>query len=344
MGKLLTAAMIIAALLVAVFYLVVKTEPGQNFLLDRAATAMIPTADTPPDGLRVFMCGTAAPIPAPGRAQACVAVVTPNHFFVVDLGSGSANNIGLAQLPVERLSGVLLTHFHSDHIADLPTLNVQAWATGLQGSLPVYGPPGVEQVVDGYNTVLVHDRKYRSTHHGMKFMPPEWGVMEARPHALETTLNFGDMTITAFPANHSPVEPAVSYRFDYRGRSVVITGDTVVTDRLRAAVDDADLLLSDALSKPILDTMIKGATNGGRDRLAKILVDVQDYHAHTKDIIELTRSTGVTMTALYHLVPGPRNIVMENIFRRGFTDNMTLTHDGMWFELPADSKAINVTY
>ena len=66
----------------------------------------------------------------------------------------------------------------------------------------------------------------------------------------------------------------------------------------------------------------------------------QDYHATVTDIAELTRTTGVGMTALYHTVPGPRNALMENIFKREIEDNMLLTEDSMWFRLPPGSDAI----
>jgi len=128
---------------------------------------------------------------------------------------------------------------------------------------------------------------------------------------------------------HSPIKPAVGYRFDYKCRSVVISGVTIVTDRLREVIDDADLLFSDALSLPIVNAMEVAAGNGGQPRLVHILKDIQDYHASVTDIAELTRTTGVGMTALYHMVPGPRNTVMENFFRRELEDNMLLTEDGM---------------
>ncbi len=342
MRRVSVAAVVLFALVLAAYYGAVHTVQGQDALLKRAAGNIARPTDPELSGLRVHVCGSAAPLPAPGRANACIAVLTPEHFFIVDAGSGSANNLGVAQLPLQRLNAVLLTHFHSDHITDLPNININAWATGHQGPLQVYGPEGVSAVVDGFNAALAWDRSYRSAHHGEQLLPPAWGIMEAVEQGTEAVMTFGDLTITVFPAAHEPVAPAVSYRFDYRGRSVVITGDTLVTERLRTMVDDADLLLTDALSLPIIKAMHNGAAAGGQDRIARILADIQDYHASTADVAELTRSTGVGMTALYHLVPGPRNAVMENIFKREFSDNMVLTHDGMEFELLPDSDTITV--
>jgi ribonuclease Z len=95
-------------------------------------------------GLRVVVCGSASPLGNdPKRAQACIAVLTPEHFFIFDAGAGSQNRIGQAQLPMDRLSGVFLTHFHSDHIAALPDINLNAWVMGAKASLRVYGPVGV---------------------------------------------------------------------------------------------------------------------------------------------------------------------------------------------------------
>lgn len=342
MKRILIILLVLLGTVGGLFQFMTNTVTGQDMLLERAARNMLQPPAARLDGISVYLCGTAAPIPAPERAQACVAIVTPEHYFVIDAGSGSANNLGLAGLPADQLDGVLLTHFHSDHIVDLPTINVMAWATGHAGPLSIYGPPGVQQVVEGFNLAMAQDRIYRETHHGADLMPRATGVMRAVEIPREYTMTLGALTVTAFAADHNPVEPAVSYRFDYKGRSVVVTGDTIVTDRLREMTRDVDLLLTDALSMPIVQTMEAGARAAGNTRLAKILLDVQDYHAHTDDVIALTEQSAIGMTALYHLVPGPRNQVMENIFRRGFGDNMVLTEDQMWFELPASSDDIKI--
>ena len=342
MNRILTTVVAAVVVLGALgYFTVMHTAAGQDFLLSRGVSAMAGGSEAPPDGIRVFVCGSAAPLPTEGRAQACLAVVTPHHYFVVDAGSGSANNLGLARLPGERLDGILLTHYHSDHITDIPTINVISWAAGRQEPLKVYGPQGIEGVVSGFNLAYALDRHYRTAHHGKEFMPMAFGELEAVHFPVESALEFGELTVMSFVVDHSPVHPAVGYRFDYKGRSVVISGDTIITDRLHEVVDDADLLFNDALSLPIVRTLQEAAAQG-QPRLAKILFDIQDYHASVADVAELTRTSGVGMTALYHMVPGPRNALMENIFEREIEDNMLLTRDGMWFTLPVGSDEILV--
>lgn len=322
------------------YFIIMHTAAGQDFLLSRAVSMLAGGGEPPPDGLRVLVCGSAAPLPTPGREQGCLAVLTPDHYFIVDAGAGSANTIGLVGLPGERLNGVLLTHYHSDHIAAIPTINLTSWVAGRQGPLEIYGPPGVERIVNGFNEAYALDRQYRTAHHGEDFMPIEYGMLEAVEQPVESVRQLGELTITSFVVDHSPIDPAVGYRFDYKGRSVVISGDTVVTDRLREAVDGVDLLFSDALSLPIVQTLQEAAAARGQQRLAKVLFDIQDYHASVTEVADLTRTAGVGMTALYHMVPGPRNALMENIFEREIHDNMLLTREGMWFTLPVGNEEI----
>jgi ribonuclease Z len=265
------------------------------------------------DGLQVFMCGTSSPLPAPGRAQACVAVLAGKALYVIDAGAGSAQVATLGGLPLERLEAVFLTHFHSDHIAAVPEFNLNSWVAGRPRPLSVVGPAGVAEVVDGLNAAYRLDRTYRVAHHGAELMSPEVGVMQSNLMEAGTALSFGDLTVTSFEVNHDPIRPAVAYRFDYRGRSVVISGDTIVNQGLLNAAKDADLLLQDALSLPIVQTLERASAGS---RMEKILHDIQDYHAHAGDLAALVDQSGVRQLALYHLVPPPSNALFEKIFSR----------------------------
>ena len=311
-----------------------NSRAGQDWLLEQAATAAMkqPPPMSKYDGLQVFMCGTSSPLPDPNRAQACVAVLAGESLYVVDTGAGSARVATLGRLPLERLEAVFLTHFHSDHIAALPEFNLNSWVAGRPWPLSVFGPPGVADVVNGLNAAYRLDSTYRVAHHGEELMPPNLGVMQAKLMEVGSTQNFGDLTVTSFQVNHDPIRPAVGYRFDYRGRSVVISGDAIVTQGLIDAAAGADLLLQDVLSLPIIQTLEQASAG---TRMEKILHDIQDSHAHTDDLSELVDQSGVRQLALYHLVPPPSNALFEKIFTRDLPKGTVVTEDGMMCERPA---------
>ena len=337
-----TALRVLTALIVAIVVFgawVWNTGSGQDWLLERAVTARMqrPATMDKYEGLKVFLCGTSSPMPAPGRAQACVAVLAGESLYLVDAGAGSAQVAVTGRLPLERLEAVLLTHFHSDHIAALPEFNLNSWVAGRPKPLTVFGPAGVTEVVAGLNSAYRLDSTYRVAHHGEELLPPHLGVMESKLMEPGTVLDRGDLSITNFTVNHDPVRPAVAYRFDYRGRSVVISGDTIISPGLIDAASGADLLLQDSLSLPIIKTLEKASAGS---RLEKIFADIQDYHAHTSDLSALVAETGVRQLALYHLVPAPQNALFEKIFSRDLPDGTVLTRDGMIFELPADGEVV----
>jgi ribonuclease Z len=130
---------------------------------------------------------------------------------------------------------------------------------GRDHPLPVYGPPGVERVVDGFVRAYSLDEGYRRATVTM-LSAPAW-MMEAHVVRVQgsseqsgaaTVLERNGLRIIAFAVDHAPVAPAYGYRFDYRGRSVVISGDTTRSANLIRAADSADLLIHEAEAKHII--------------------------------------------------------------------------------------------
>jgi len=341
MKRLLLIALSLAGIVALLAGYVLFTRSGQDMALERMVSlAVAPADDAPVDGLRVFMCGTSSPLPAPDRAQACVAVMAGDQLYLVDAGAGSARTALLGRLPLQNLQAILLTHFHSDHIAAIGDFNLNSWVAGRPQPLQIAGPVGVERVVEGFNIAYELDRGYRVAHHGAELLPPELGLLQARTLESGVVVDTDGLVITMFDVNHSPVTPAVGYRFDYRGRSVVVSGDTIVTTRLRDAARGADLLLQDGISLPIVTSLERASHRAGTTRIATILHDIQDYHADNARLAQLVEDSGVRMLALYHLVPPPRNLLMQQIYSRDLPPDAVITTDGMWFELPADSEEI----
>jgi ribonuclease Z len=316
----------------------------QDRLVERGTAAIAKRGAMPhpeSESLRVYVCGSASPL-GMGQAQACIAVITPEHFYLIDSGAGSTDNISRLGLPMSRLQGVLLTHFHSDHIAEIYEVNLSSWVQGRPQPLTIYGPEGVDEVVDGVNTSYRQDRIYRTGHHGEELLPPALGVLQQATIAPGVILEDGDLKISAYVAEHPPIHPAVGYRVDYRGRSVVISGDSNVTENTLKISDGADLLLHDALSVPTVSTLSEALGAADQSRQSKIVADVMDYHASADSLIELANDSDVDMVAFYHLVPVPPNALLANVFLRGAPDNVLLTEDLMWFELPVASEDIIV--
>ena len=241
------------------------------------------------DGLKITLCGTSSPIPAPGRAQACVAVETPEHLYIIDAGSGSAATANLSNVPMEKLRGILITHFHSDHISDIGDFNLNSWVAGRPEPLQIIGPTGVERIVDGFNMAYELDRGYRVAHHGAELLNPELGTLQSKTIAEGVIVDQDGLRITAFEVSHPPIEPAFGYRLDYGGRSVVISGDSLVTDKIVEISNGADVVLHDAMSLQLVRGAEGMARTTGNTRLATVLHDIQDYHATTEDLNRLSQ-------------------------------------------------------
>jgi len=294
------------------------------------------------DGLKITLCGTSSPIPAPGRAQACVAVETPEHLYIIDAGSGSAATANLSNVPMEKLRGILITHFHSDHISDIGDFNLNSWVAGRPEPLQIIGPTGVERIVDGFNMAYELDRGYRVAHHGAELLNPELGTLQSKTITEGVIVDQDGLRITAFEVSHLPIEPAFGYRLDYGGRSVVISGDSLVTDKIVEISNGADVVLHDAMSLQLVRGAAGMARTTGNTRLATVLKDIQDYHATTDDLNRLSSEAEIGQLALYHLVPAPRNAMALRAFSNDIPEGALLTEDGMVISLPAGSEEIGI--
>ena len=336
--RLLVAVGLLGALGLGLFQL----PAVQDGLFRRAVSRIMAAPDAPFEGLQVVVCGSASPLGnSPNHAQACLAVLTPEHFFLFDVGARAPLRIAQARLPLGRIDGIFLTHFHSDHIAGLPDVNLASWVQGRPTPLMIYGPEGLATVVEGFNTAYALDRGYRVAHHGEDTLSPALGPMAATTLG-ETGIVWADETLTirAVSVDHDPASPALGYRIDYGGRSVVISGDSNASAALFTLAEGADLLFHDALSRTLLDPMIAQAKAAGLDPLPKIMTDVIDYHADVQSLLAPTKAAKVKQLVLYHLVPVPPNGLAERIFRRGLPGEVILAQDLQRFDLPRGQKDI----
>ncbi len=349
MKKLLSTVVVIALLGMLVYSqrAVIAERVMTKGLESRLGTNIMDDFD---DGLHLVLCGAGGPMPAPKASGPCVVVVAGTRLFVVDAGTDGVRNMGRMGFSTGDIEAVFLTHFHSDHIDGLGEMSTLRWISAANTQpLPVYGPKGVRKVVRGFNTAYDLDTGYRHAHHGDTVAPVSGAGMKAKPFPLpkmgelETLIDEGELKIEALAVGHFPIKPAVGYRFTYKGRSLLITGDTVKLPNIEKFAQGVDLLVHEALAPNLLIMMHEAANKTGNQVMAKITHDVLDYHTSPVEAAETARDAEVGHLLYYHIVPPLIFPGQETLFLNGAEDifsDYTVGVDGTAFSLPAGSQEI----
>lgn len=239
--------------------------------------------------ITVTLLGTGSPLPDPHRAGPSTLVQAGDEHHLVDAGRGVLIRLAAAGVPVSRLTSVLLTHLHSDHLTDLNDVITTHWVTSFEPTpLRVVGPPGTQRVVDHLLAALGPDIGYRIAHHADLEHPPVVEVTEMSNGPVSGS----SVAITCAPTDHRPVEPSIAYRFDHGGVGVVVAGDTVPCTGLDALCAGADALVHTVIRKDLIEHVP-----------IQRLQDTLDYHSSPAEAAATAARSGLRTLLLTHYVP-----------------------------------------
>ncbi len=353
--KLITTITSVLLVLVVVGVTVFNNPPDAllKFVIDKGVEIKNANSVIEEDGLYVITTGTGAPMPELDRVGSQTLVVAGDEILAFDAGPGSTLNFTLTGVPIDELDALFLTHYHSDHIGDIGELALKRWAGDVNDKpLDVYGPPGVDEVVNGFEMAYTLDKQYRVDHHGEETMPPSGFGYDINEFDLGKELSSSkvvytgdELEVIAFNVDHAPIFPAVGYRVNYKDRSVVITGDTVYTESLTEHSKGADLLISEALDHE-LSQMVSDATNDNDNNLSVVAHDIQDYHIRTDEVGKVATDAGIDNIVITHILPTLPIKMMENAFinrvEKNYDGKVYLANDGTMIKMPVNSDKVYI--
>jgi ribonuclease Z len=207
---------------------------------------------------RVTLLGSGTPTPRADRFSQSTLVEAGDQKLVFDLGRGVSIRLWQAGIRLGSTSAHFLTHFHSDHTVGLPDLWLTGWLPPPYGrrSTPflIYGPPGTRGLMDGLEKAFADDIKIRLVD---EKNPPQGIAAEVHEFlAPGIVYERNGVKVSAFVVDHGDViKPAVGYKIEYAGHSVVISGDTRFSEEVVRQGTGADLLIHEvAVIDPALLT------------------------------------------------------------------------------------------
>ncbi len=200
-------------------------------------------AQTANDIFRVTLLGTGAPPPRLDRFGPSTLVEVGAQIFIFDAGRGAMQRLHQLGIPFSAITGMFLTHHHSDHLVGFPDLWLTGWIGCPWGQrsepLPVWGPVGTVQMMEHLPLVFHVDIRVRS-----RSYPPDGVKLVAHEITEGVVFDRDGVKVSTFEVDHGGEElPAFGYRIDYRGRSAVLSGDTTFNENLIRHAQGVDLLV-----------------------------------------------------------------------------------------------------
>ena len=280
-------------------FLIQSGAMAAGAMLARPALAQgqAPTGPQGKSKTRLILLGTGGgPRPRKNSLSSSQVILVNDVPYVVDCGYGVSRQLVFADIPLARLRHVFITHHHSDHNAEYGTLLLLAWASGLRTRVDTWGPPPLEKITRLSFEMNAYDINTRIADEGRLPLVPLVHVHEFSQGGL--VMQDENVKVTAALVHHPPVEPAFAYRFEASDRSIVISGDTNLSQNLVRLAQGADVLVHEVLYVPAVDRLVARVPNA-----ATLKKHIIDSHTSVEDAGKVATGAGVKTLVLSHLVP-----------------------------------------
>jgi ribonuclease Z len=299
-----------------------------------AGAQTVPDRGQPGESAEISLTflGTGAPRPSLRRYGPGILVETDKHLLLVDAGSGLRERIyqaGAFEL-LTSIDHVLLTHLHYDHTIGLSDLWLSGWLYGRRVPLRVQGPPGTKAMMDELVRMYAWDLEYR----GVVGVPLAGAEIAAEDVLPGVIYEREGLKVTAFDVEHMPIDPETGaaldfrgrtygFRIEYKGRSVVFSGDTRPSENLVELGRGADVLIH--------EVQVPATESTPEARLANVSLSV---HSTPAQAAEIFKRAAPRMAVYSHIIPpGATSEELMALTRPTYEGPLTVAHDLMQIDI-----------
>ena len=182
--------------------------------------------------MRLLVLGAGTIFMTPTHTQSGYLLELPGeNRFVFDFGPGKMLRLMEAGVSPWEVEHIFLTHFHLDHVADIPPLLFSKIEPGLpkNANLTIYSLPEILEWYEGLKQLYG------------KMVLPERYELTLRPLEPGENLKIGSALVRPYRMNHS--RPAYGYRVEWKGKVFAYSGDTDVCEEVVELGREADLFV-----------------------------------------------------------------------------------------------------
>lgn len=145
---------------------------------------------------KILFLGTGSTVPTAERNHSSIYLQYKDENILIDCGEGTQRQLRKAKINLGKLTKILITHWHGDHVLGLPGLFQTLAFNNYNKILEIYGPKGTKKYIKEIFKIFVPKKKIKTN------------IKEVSGKFLKTK----DFEITALPLQHGC--PAMGYMFE----------------------------------------------------------------------------------------------------------------------------------
>jgi len=225
--------------------------------------------------IKINFLGTSAQIPTANRNHSAILLNYKDENILFDCGEGTQRQFRKAKLNPCKITKILITHIHGDHIFGLPGLLSTLNFSGYNKELHLYGPKGFKRILEdfldldhlknGFKIKIeeVSGKFYESKDFYLEAESMEHGIpTNAYNFVVKSKFRIDKSKLKKYKIKEGPLLKNIKqgkdivcngkkYKakdliYNEEGKKVSIVLDTLFNNKIKKFAENADLLICDS--------------------------------------------------------------------------------------------------